>query len=80
MDVMPFKDTHTRQTARPGPLKRWATVKAVWPGGVLVSALESRLERLPVKLPAFPLSGNNLRPWFHVQLLHDFLHAIRTLQ
>ena len=40
----------------------------MWPGGVVVRALDVRLRRSRVRFPAVPLSGNNLGQVVHVPL------------
>jgi len=37
----------------------------VWPGGVVVTALDLRLKRSPAQISAVPVSGNNLGQVVH---------------
>ena len=46
------------------------SVQYAWPGGVIVSALDSRLKRSRVRLAAVSFSGDNLR-----QVVHTHTHA-----
>ena len=46
-----------------------SSVPLVWPGGVMVTAsIGLRLERLQVRLPAVPVSGNNLGQVVHTHV------------
>ena len=47
----------------------WIALLTVRPGGVVVRALDSRLKRSQVRLPAVPFSGNNLG-----QVVHTHVH------
>ena len=45
---------------------RWRHV--LWPGGVVVTALDLRLKRSRVQILAVPLSGNNLEQVVHTRV------------
>jgi len=42
--------------------------RIVWPGGVVVTALDLRLKRSPVRISAVPVSGNNLGHVVHIHM------------
>ena len=53
---------------RSAALNTSATRSRVWTGGVVVRVLDLRLKRSLVRLPAVPLSGNNLGQVVHTHL------------